>query len=74
MILFITNGMMRMMIPLVIGCPECAKKCNVELKEKLKTALPTIPHKKIDEALANENGVFKLNIHIVLHSLLLYKA
>ena len=43
----------------IVGCSECSLKCNVDFKTKLRTLFPTIPHKKIDDILPNENGVFR---------------
>lgn len=37
------------------GCPDCTRRCNIDLRNRLKILFPTMPIKKIDEVLPYEN-------------------
>lgn len=38
------------------GCPDCNRKCNIELKQKLIKCFPNMEQNAIDKVLANETG------------------
>ena len=45
-----------------LGCPECATKCNIDLKKKMMILFPTMAEKQISEVLPKEDGTYYNNI------------
>ena len=40
------------------GCPDCKRRCNQELRKKLKTLFPSMPERCFNDVLAKESGVY----------------
>ena len=39
-----------------VGCPDCTRKCNIDLHDKLKILFPNMANKRIIAVIPTENG------------------